>query len=72
MMTETIAQPATIELLSRGMECLIRNMGVIEAEYFIAAVQREHFDYTKWQREHFDNMDLRTFVKNAAEYAQKH
>ena len=41
----------------------------VEAEYFIAAVQREHFDYTKWQREHFDNMDLRTFVKNAAEYA---
>ena len=30
----------------------------------------EHFDYTKWQREHFDNMDLRTFVGNAATYAK--
>ena len=48
VMTETIAQPATIELLSRGMDCLIRNMGVVDAAYFIAAVQRERFDYTKW------------------------
>ncbi len=70
-MTETIAQPATIELLSRGMDCLIRNMGVVDAEYFIAAVQRERFDYTKWQREYFDNMDLRTFVNKAAKYSMK-
>ena len=70
-MTETIAQPATIELLSRGMDCLIRNMGVVDAEYFIAAVQRERFDYTKWQREYFDGMDLRTFVNKAAKYSMK-
>ena len=71
VMTETIAQPATIELLSRGMDCLIRNMGVVDAEYFIAAVQRERFDYTKWQREYFDGMDLRTFVNKAAKYSMK-
>jgi hypothetical protein len=70
-MTETIAQPATIELLARGMDCLIRNMGVVDAEYFIAAVQREKFDYTKWQREYFDGMDLRTFVNKAAKYSMK-
>jgi len=70
MMTEMIEPPATMELLSRGMECLVESMGVVEAEYFIAAVRRERFDYTKWQREYFDKMDLRTFVNNAKTYAQ--
>ena len=70
MMYETIAQPATIELLSRGMECLVKGLGVVEAEYFIAAVQRERFDYTKWQREHFDGIELHTFVENATRYAK--
>lgn len=70
MMSEMIAPPATVELLSRGMECLVEAMGVVEAEYFIAAVQRDRFDYIKWQREHFDKMDLRTFVNNAKTYAQ--
>lgn len=70
MMTEMITPPATVELLSRGMECLVQAMGVVDAEYFIAAVQRERFDYTKWQREYFDKMDLKTFVDNAKTYAQ--
>ena len=52
------------------MECLVNAMGVVEAEYFIAAVQREHFDYTKWQREHFEKVDLHTFVENAFSYAK--
>lgn len=70
MMTEMITPPAMVELLSRGMECLVQAMGVVDAEYFIAAVQRERFDYTKWQREYFDKMDLKTFVNNAKTYAQ--
>ncbi len=45
-------------------------MGVVEAEYFIAAVQRERFDYTKWQREYFDGMELRSFVESAAAFAK--
>ena len=44
MITE-ITPPATIELLSRGMECLIR--------------------------EHFDKMDLQTFVDKASAYAKE-
>ena len=70
MITE-ITPPATIELLNRGMECLIREMGIVDAEYFIAAVQRERFDYTKWQREHFDKADLCSFVDKAASFAEE-
>ena len=59
-----------MDLLSRGMACLVKNLGVVEAEYFIAAVQRERFDYTKWQRKHFEDVDLHSFVNEAAEYAK--
>ena len=66
----TYSPTSTVELMSRGMECLVKALGVIDAEYFIAAVQRERFDYTKWQREYFDNMDLKTFVGKAKAYAR--
>ena len=51
----TYAPTATVELMTRGMDCLVKNMGIVEAAYFIAAIQRERFDYTKWQREYFDS-----------------
>ena len=70
VMTKMIEPPATIELLSRGMECLVESLGIVDAEYFIAAVRRERFDYTKWQRDYFDKIDLKTFVNNAKIYAQ--
>lgn len=70
MNTETIVPPATIDLLTRGMKCLVDSLGVIDAEYFIAAVRRERFDYTKWQQKHFNDIDLETFVTNAASYAK--
>lgn len=70
MNTDTLYPPSTMDLLSRGMACLVKNLGVVEAEYFIAAVQRERFDYTKWQRKHFEDVDLHRFVNEAAEYAK--
>ncbi len=41
----------TIEVLNRGMQCLVEHMGIINAEQFISTVIREKIDYTKWQRE---------------------
>ncbi len=70
METKTIYPPSTLDLLTRGMECLVKNLGVVEAEYFITIVQRERFDYTKWQRKQFDDVDLHSFVNSAAEYAK--
>ena len=31
----------------------------------------ERFDYTKWQREHFDKTDLHSFVDSAASFAKE-
>ena len=33
----TYAPTATVELMSRGMECFVKAMGIVEAESFIAA-----------------------------------
>lgn len=62
----------TIDILNRGMECLTENLGVVEAEHFISVIIRERFDYTKWQREYFDNMAPGEFHEKAVEYAKAH
>lgn len=46
----------TVDIMNRGMQCLNENMGVVEAEQFISIIIREKFDYTKWQRQFFDEM----------------
>ena len=58
---------STTELMNRGMRCLVEKLGTVEAEMFIAAIMRERFDYTKWQREHFNDVELEAF--NAAAVA---
>lgn len=39
MIAETIATPATAGVLSREMNRIVKNMGVVEAEYFFSVVQ---------------------------------
>ena len=62
---------STVELMNKGMECLKDNLGVVDAEMFISLIIREKFDYTRWQREYFDNMAPGEFNENAVEYAKK-
>ena len=38
------------EILCTGVQALLDALGDIETERFISLVHREHFDYTKWQR----------------------
>ena len=67
----TYSPTATVELMSRGMDCLVKNMGIVEAEYFIAAIQRERFDYTKWHQEYFaQDESVESFLENASNYAK--
>lgn len=46
--------PSTAEIMNKGMKCLMEQLGVVEAERFVATVIRERFDYTSWQRDYFD------------------
>lgn len=62
----------TIDILDQGFACLVENLGVIDAEYFIALIKRNDFDYTIWQREYFDKLAPGEFAANASVYAQSH
>lgn len=62
----------TVEILDQGFACLVENLGVVNAERFIALIKRDNFDYTVWQREYFDKMQPGEFAVNASAYAKSH
>ena len=41
-------------LISKCMDVLCDQVGIVDAEKFIFIIRNETFDYTKWQREHYD------------------
>lgn len=42
------------EIKTKGIHVLAQYLGDVEAERFIALIQREPFDYTKWHQEEMD------------------
>ena len=38
------------EIKAKGIQVLAQHLGDVEAERFIALIQREPFDYTKWHQ----------------------
>ena len=47
------------------MAILLEHLGVLETEQFISAILKEPFDCTEWSREHFADVDLREFNRQA-------
>ncbi|MDR0612996.1 MAG: hypothetical protein LBG45_05880 [Dysgonamonadaceae bacterium] len=58
-------------LRNEGMRMLINNLGMVEAERFIMLIQREPFDYSKWQENLFEDMSIEEISKNAASIRKK-
>ena len=59
-------KPDTV-IRNDGMKVLLDNLGMIEAERFIMLIQKEPFDYTKWQEDLFENMSIEEISEKAAE-----
>jgi hypothetical protein len=58
-------------LLSKGMECLTKHLGLVDAERFVSLIIAEPFDYTEWRRDNlFVGMSVEEISKNAMEYRQ--
>ena len=53
---------------SKGMKLLLDNLGMVEAERFIMLIQRESFDYTKWQEDLFEDMSIEEISEKSAEF----
>ena len=62
---------ADTEIKMLGIDILNRHLGVVETERFIALVQREKFDYTKWRENLFAGISGEELSKRAMEF-QKH
>ena len=55
-------------LKSEGINILIKNLGKVDAERFIALLIKEPFDYTKWQEGLMEDLSVREVSKNAMDY----
>ncbi|MDR2543216.1 MAG: hypothetical protein LBC80_07195 [Treponema sp.] len=56
---------------TEGMNTLIKNLGLIEAERFVMLIQKETFDYTKWQENLFEDMTIDEIYNNAAKLREE-
>ena len=59
-------------ILSKGMACLMENLGLVEAERFITLIQTEAFDYTEWRKNNlFKNMTVDALSEQAMAYRRE-
>jgi hypothetical protein len=59
------------EIKIKGVQILTEHLGKIEAERFVALIQREPFDYTKWQRELWKDKTVEELSREAMEFRKK-
>jgi len=48
-----------------GFQALTKSLGSVAAERFIALIQREPFDYTKWQRTLWEDQSIEEISRTA-------
>ncbi len=53
------------EIRIRGLQILTDHLGDVEAERFIALIQREPFDYTKWRQGLDEDLSIEEISKKA-------
>ena len=59
------------ELMERGLDCLMDNLGIIETERFVSLVWKERAKYEKWKKE-YDNMTDEDWRAGLEEYVKQH
>jgi hypothetical protein len=53
------------EIKIKGIQILSQYLGNVEAERFIALIQREHFDYTKWHQQQDEPLSIEEISRSA-------
>jgi hypothetical protein len=60
-------------LLDKGIRCLNNELGILDAERFVALLLREPFDYTEWRKDNlFVGMSLDEIIEQADKYHKEH
>lgn len=60
-----------IEIKLKGVQLLSKSLGDIETERFIALIQREPFDCTKWRQQLDDELTVEEISSRAMKYRVK-
>jgi hypothetical protein len=59
------------EVKQKGLGALLDALGEVDAERFITLLNRDPFDYTTWQKNLFENMDVDQISKKAMELKKR-
>jgi hypothetical protein len=59
------------EIKQKGLGALLEALGEVDAERFITLLNRDPFDYTIWQRNIFENMDVNQVSSKAMALKRK-
>ncbi|MES0490030.1 MAG: hypothetical protein ABUK01_08570 [Leptospirales bacterium] len=57
------------ELYHEGFKALFNNMDSVDAEHFIAIINCNRFDYTKWRQTLFEGMSIEEIIKEGRNFA---
>ena len=60
------------EIRVKGLQVLTKYLGDIEAERFVALIQREPFDYTKWRQGLDDDLPIEEISCRAMTLRTRH
>ena len=56
-------------LKSAAMDILVKNLGVVNTERFVALILKEPFDYTEWRKVNLsDDIPVETLNRQAIDY----
>jgi len=55
-------------LEQNAVKCLIENFGVVDTERFISLMIKEPFDYTKWQRDIYNDKSTDELFEAASDW----
>ncbi|GHT34729.1 hypothetical protein AGMMS49574_22710 [Bacteroidia bacterium] len=59
-------------LLDKGIRCLIKELGLLEAEQFIYLLLSQLFDYTEWRKDNlFTGMSVEEISAAADKYCKE-
>ncbi len=59
------------ELRLKAMSILSKTIGKVEAERFISLMIREPFDYTEWQKQQWNDIDVKELSSMAMKGFEK-
>jgi len=59
------------EIKQKGLQVLAKYLGDVEAERFVALLQRETFDYTKWRQGLDEELSIEDISRKAMAFRAK-